>query len=79
LGQNPDVAATQLDSITSGKEFDFQDIEEDYNIPDAHGPSNSPPELVPDSQPVCMNAAHNLLHFFTEIEFPTAAKDNEKV
>jgi hypothetical protein len=67
----------QLDSITSSEEFSFQVVEEedDDDLPDA-------PEPVPwrtDSQPVGTSAAHDILHFFTNIEFPDAVKDNEKV
>jgi hypothetical protein len=67
----------QLNSITSSEEFSFQVVEEEDNddLPDT-------PEPVPwqtDSQPVGTGAAHNILHFFTDIEFPDATKDNEKV
>jgi hypothetical protein len=63
--------------ITSSKEFSFQVVEEEDNddLPDA-------PEPVPqqtDSQPVGTGAAHDILHFFTDIKFPDATKDNKKV
>ncbi|KAI0246053.1 hypothetical protein BJV78DRAFT_1158180 [Lactifluus subvellereus] len=80
------VRTTQLDSITSGEEFNLQDIEEDDDVTNAPGPgpssSNGPPELVPQStgsQQVGAKIAHNLLHFFTKIETPTATKNDEKV
>jgi hypothetical protein len=48
-------------------------VEADDDILDAPGPS----ELAPRQRGT--RAALDLLHFFTVIEFPTAAKDSEKV
>ncbi len=53
------------------------------------GPSNDPPDPVPQSagtntapnflQLVGGHATLNILHFFTEVEFPTTANDKEKL
>ncbi|KAI9433687.1 hypothetical protein BJY52DRAFT_1198561 [Lactarius psammicola] len=83
------ATTTQLDSIHSDEEFNLRGIEGDDDTPnipgplnDAPGPSDHMPELVPwgsKSQPASRHVAHDVLHFFTEIKFPNATKDNEKL
>ncbi|KAI9436788.1 hypothetical protein BJY52DRAFT_1230368 [Lactarius psammicola] len=76
------ATSTQLDSIHNDEEFSLWGIEDDDDTPDAPGPSDHTHELVPQgskSQPASRHVAHNVLHFFTEIEFPNATKDNEKL
>ena len=55
------------------EEDDDDDDDDDDDILDAPG---GPSELAPHSR---RRAAHDLLHFFTKIEFPNAVKDSEKV
>jgi hypothetical protein len=56
---------------------------------DSPGPSNDPPDQVPRSadtdaapnflRPAGSHSALDIFHFFTEVEFPTAATDKEKL
>jgi hypothetical protein len=76
----------ELDPISSGdEEFNLQTIGEDEDVSDVL--PNGPPSLHPvvtdtvlnSSRPARTHAALDILHFFTEIEFPNATKSNERV
>ncbi|KAH9010407.1 hypothetical protein EDB85DRAFT_1902073 [Lactarius pseudohatsudake] len=74
------IAATnaQLESITSGKEFSLHDVQDEDNPP-ASDPSGQSPALAPTKSVTSKAAAIDLAHFFTEVDFPDATKDNKKV
>jgi hypothetical protein len=61
---------------------DVQDVEDEDDIGDSDLPAGDPsdrsPVLAPHKPPVTTKAAVDLIHFFTEIDFPSATKDKEK-
>jgi hypothetical protein len=83
---------TQLDPISSCKEFDIQDIEfieDNADLSDSPqaGPSNDPPDPVPQRVPnnpapkfswPSSHSTLDILHFFTKIEFPTTTNEKER-
>ncbi|KAI9456111.1 hypothetical protein BJY52DRAFT_1224346 [Lactarius psammicola] len=80
----PKAVTTRLDLITSGKEFGFQNIDDEDDTPDPPSPSNDLPALVPTiHQPVgtivTTNMALEFVHFFTKFKPPAGTKGNEKV
>jgi len=74
------LATTQLDPISSDEEFDLRGHE---NVSDASDTdaSNRPPEPAVHATRArnSPNSALDIHHFFTELEFPTAAKSQDRV